>query len=83
LIDLAWGPDGSLYLLEHATGAFFSGPGRIRRVDLDASGNPLPPVEVHTGLDRPTSILVDVDGTIYVTNHGVSIGTGEVLRIVP
>ena len=86
LIDLAWGPDGSLYLLEHATGAFFSGPGRIRRVDLDAFGNPLPPVGVDTGatvLDRPTSLLVDDDGTIYVTNHGVSIGTGEVLKIVP
>jgi hypothetical protein len=33
------------------------------------------------GLNRPTSMLVDWDGTIYVTNNGVSAGTGEVLEV--
>jgi hypothetical protein len=33
------------------------------------------------GLIRPTSVLVDSDGPVYVTNRGVSIGTEEVLRI--
>lgn len=34
-----------------------------------------------TGLTTPTSIVVGPDGALYVTNHGTSIGAGEVLRI--
>jgi hypothetical protein len=37
---------------------------------------------ITTALNRPTSVIVDADGTIYVSNNGVSIGTGEVLKIV-
>jgi hypothetical protein len=35
------------------------------------------------GLNRPTSLIVDADGSIYVTNNGVSIGSGQVLHLVP
>jgi hypothetical protein len=78
VIDLAFGPDGSLYVLEHSTGpAFFAGAGRITRVS---------PTGVRTivvaGLDRPTSLVVDGDGAIYVTNHGISMGAGEVIKVV-
>ena len=34
------------------------------------------------GLDRPTSMVIDNDGAIYVTNHGISMGAGEVLKFV-
>jgi hypothetical protein len=34
-------------------------------------------------LTRPTSILVDGNGVIYVSNFGTSVGGGEVLRIEP
>lgn len=75
-IDLDFGPDGSLYVLEHATGpAFFGGPGRIVRVAPDGTRS-----VVYGGLNRPTSLLV-VDGGVYVTNNGISVGTGEVLFI--
>jgi hypothetical protein len=33
------------------------------------------------GLNRPTSVVVGLDGEIYVTNHGITPGAGEVLRI--
>ena len=28
-------------------------------------------------------VLVDADGTIYLTNHGITAGAGQVLRIAP
>jgi hypothetical protein len=33
------------------------------------------------GLDRPTSIAIDQAGTVFVTNHGIAVGAGEVLRV--
>jgi len=36
---------------------------------------------VAAGFTRPASVLVDEDGTIYVSNRGTSVATGEVLRI--
>jgi len=34
-------------------------------------------------LTRPTSLAVGPDGAIYVSNRGISVLTGEVLKIVP
>ena len=77
IIDLDFGPDGSLYVLQHATGpVFFTGPGKLIRVAPNGSRS-----DVVTGLSRPTSVLVDEDGTIYISNRGTSVGTGEVLKI--
>jgi sugar lactone lactonase YvrE len=77
IIDLAFGPDGSLYVLEHATGpVFFGGPGRLIRVAPNGART-----TVIEGLDRPTSVALGPDGAIYVTNHGISPLAGEVLRI--
>ena len=50
--------------------------GRVLRIATDGARS----VAVD-GPIRPTSVLVDSDGTVYVTNRGVSIGAGEVLRI--
>jgi glucose/arabinose dehydrogenase len=35
------------------------------------------------GLIAPTGIAVGDDGAVYVTNKGVFVGGGEVLRIAP
>jgi hypothetical protein len=79
VIDLDFGPDGSLYVLQHATGPFLSGNGSLIRVAPDGTRTP---IEVEgLALTRPTSVLVGGDGTIYVTNHGIEVGTGEVIRI--
>jgi hypothetical protein len=37
--------------------------------------------DVVTGLTRPTSVVVDQDETIYVSNRGTSVGIGEVWRV--
>lgn len=79
IIDLDFGPDGSLYVLQHATGAtFFSGPGELWRVAPNGTRS-----LVLGGLTRPTSVVVGTDGAIYVSNRGTSIGIGEVLKIQP
>ena len=64
-------------MLEHATGAmFFGGPGDIVRVAPDGTRS-----IVVSGLNRPTSLIVDGETTIYVTNNGISPVAGQVLRV--
>jgi len=82
IIDIAFGPDGSLYVLEHsATAPGFGAPGKITRITPD---NVRHVINTGTRLARPTSILVDDDGAIYVSNKGAAFptGAGEVLKIV-
>jgi hypothetical protein len=80
VIDIAFGSDGSLYVLEHAAGgpAFFMTPGRLIKVAPNGTRT-----TVVDGLTRPGSVAVAPDGALYVSNRSVSIGTGEVLRIEP
>jgi glucose/arabinose dehydrogenase len=80
IMDLAFEADGSLLVVEHATGGllFPTNSGQLSRVAPDCSRTTL-----LAGLDRPTSIAVGDDGAIYVTNHGVTPGAGEVLKLVP
>lgn len=78
VIDFDFARDGSLYVLQYATGpVFFGGPGEIIHVAKDGSRT-----VVMGGLDHPTSIALAPGGVIYVTNHGTSVGGGEVLKIV-
>lgn len=80
ITDLAFAPGGDLYVVEHATGGMFFAPnsGQLTRVAPDCART-----TVLVGLDRPTSVAVDRDGTVYVTNHGITAGLGEVLRVAP
>ena len=83
IIDIAFGPDGSLYVLEHsATAPGFGAPGKITRITPD---NVRHVINTGTTLVRPTAIVVDDDGAIYVSNKGAGVGAGggEVLKIVP
>ena len=82
IIDIAFGPDGSLYVLEHSAAApGFAAPGKITRITPD---NVRHVIDTGTRLTRPTAIVVDDDGAIYVTNKGAGspAGAGEVLKIV-
>lgn len=80
IMDLAFAADGSLYVVENATGGLFFAPGtgQLSKVAPDCSRT-----TVLSGLDRPTAVAVGSDGAVYVTNHGVTAGAGEVLMITP
>jgi sugar lactone lactonase YvrE len=76
IIDLEVDRAGNLYVLEHSSGpVFFGGTGTLWRIDRSGGREPLV-----TGLIRPTSVAIGPDGAAYISNRGLSVGTGEVLR---
>ena len=77
ITDLAFDDAGNLFVVEHAGGpVFFGGPGRLIRVAPNGART-----VVIADLDRPTSVAIGAEGEVYVTNHGITAGIGEVLRI--
>jgi hypothetical protein len=77
IIDIAFGVDGTLYVLEHSSGAAgLAAPGSLIRVDANGTRT-----TILGGLDHPTSVVVAPDGALYVSNHGQSAGIGEVIRV--
>lgn len=77
--DIDFGPDGSLYVIEHSTGpAFFALPGDLVKITPDGQRTILV-----SNLNRPTSVLVASDGTVYYTNKGITAGAGEVWKLTP
>lgn len=87
IIDIAFGPDGSLYVLELAKGgllaAFGGAPngwaGQVTRVLPNGNQRKIN----SEGLNAPGGIAVARNGTIYVTNNSVDSGIGQVLRLRP
>jgi hypothetical protein len=78
ITDFAFGPDGSLYIVQFATAPlFFGGPGALIRVAPDGTRS-----TITTDLFQPTGVTVGPDGAIYVSNNGTLTDAGEVLRIV-
>jgi sugar lactone lactonase YvrE len=78
IIEIAFGPDGSLYVLEIAHNSLLSGDptGALIRVDQDGSRT----VIASDGLTMPTGVAIR-DGTADVSNCGVCADTGEVVAI--
>jgi len=77
VIDVDFDDDGNLYVLQHSGGpAGLAAPGSLVRVAPDGTRS-----TVLEGLTAPTSMEVARDGTIYVTNFGVTAGQGQVLRV--
>lgn len=81
IIDLAFGRDGSLFVLQFAANGLLNPPPLSSIVRVWPNGT-------RTTVDAPglvaaTGLAVGRDGALYVSNHGTSVGTGEVLRIVP
>ncbi|HEU5211463.1 MAG TPA: ScyD/ScyE family protein [Gaiellaceae bacterium] len=85
LTDLAFGSDGSLYVLRHGSpipGVAFplAGPGAIWVVPPGGGGTS---TLVADGLPRATGLVVGADGALYVSVNGASAGNGAVWRITP
>jgi len=70
IIDMTFGPDRSLYVLEFATGAGLSGPGDLWRTKNGAR------TLVATGLVAPGSVTIGPDGAFYISNCSIFPGTG-------
>jgi hypothetical protein len=78
IIDLAWGPDGHLYVLQFASLPGNSGPGILYRLESDGTKTP-----VVTDLVAPGGVEFGPDGALYISNKSVLAGAGEVLRFEP
>ena len=80
IIDVAFGPDGSLYVLEIARNAIpnFGAGGRLVRIEPDGTRT-----DIISGMPliAPGGIAVGPDGDLYVTNRSTSPTLGEVLKI--
>ncbi len=82
IIDIIFGPDGSLYVLEIATNSLLSGDptGALIRIYPDGSRE----VIASEGLIMPGGVVIGTDGALYVTNcSACPAGAGEVVRIEP
>jgi hypothetical protein len=81
IIDLAFGRDGTLYVLEMATNGLLSGDltGRLVKVRHDGAKTTV----LTDPLVAPGGLAVGADDVLYVTNRSIVAGGGEVLRIRP
>lgn len=79
IIDIAFDREGRLYVLELTHNGLLSGDptGALIRIDRSGHHETLPVPE----LVFPTSVAVDGNGTIYITNNALTAGKGEVLQI--
>jgi hypothetical protein len=81
IIDVDVDQQGRLLVLEHATNGLTSGnpAGALKRVETDGTITTL----VGSGLTFPTAIDVASDGSVYITNNAVTVGSGQILRFAP
>jgi hypothetical protein len=79
IISIAFGPDGSLYVLEISKNGLLSqNPlGALIKVQPDGTRTELAPGQ----LFMPGGIVVTSSGAVYVTNWSVLPGGGQVLRV--
>lgn len=78
VIDIAFAPDGSLYVLQIAAPIPNFPGGSLIKVALDGTRT-----TVDVDLFAPGGLAVAKDGTIYVTNFSILPGGGQVIAIRP
>lgn len=81
IVDIAWGRDGSLYVLEIAAHSLRSGDrvGALIRVSPDGATK----TTITEDLESPTALAIGADGAFYVATCGDCAGIGQVVKIQP
>ena len=85
VIDVAFGKDGSMYVLELAKNGLLAGfifgdwTGALIRVAPDGTRTEIAP----GALFAPGGLAVGPDDALYVTNNSIFSGSGQVVRIEP
>lgn len=86
IIDLAFAPDGSLFVLEIARDGLLASEatgelptGALIQVAPDGTQTEI----ASEGLVAPTGVALGPDGAIYVSNYGVLAEMGQVVHITP
>jgi hypothetical protein len=79
IIDIAWGPKGSLYVLEISANGLLSGDPTGALIRVWPNGKQT--VVASKGLVAPTGVAIGKDGSVYVSNYGTSAGKGTVVNI--
>lgn len=69
IVDITFGRDGSLYVLEFASGEGLTGPGTLWKVNPATPAGTRTPIA--TGLVTPTSVTIGTDDAFYISNCGV------------
>jgi hypothetical protein len=82
IVGIAFGLDGSLYVVEFATNGILSGDTTGALKKIAPSGGAVTTI-ASTGLIAPGGVAVGPDGNVYVTNLSVAPGAGHVLRFKP
>ncbi|WP_291986282.1 ScyD/ScyE family protein [Luteitalea sp.] len=79
IIDIALGPDGAAYVLEHDTNSLLTAGNIGRLVKIGPFGFQ---TELAAGqLVDPGALLIGADNAVYVSVNSKSAGTGQVVRI--
>jgi hypothetical protein len=77
--DLAFGRDGSLYVVQIAKNGLLSGDPAGEVIKIARNGKRTSVAS--KGLVEPYGVAIGRHGEIYVTNHSTSAGEGEVVRV--
>ncbi len=74
--------NGALYVTEYVTQESHFQTGDVMRIELNTDGSAGARTALGTGaLHQPNGLAIGRDGAIYVSNHSVSSGTGQVVRV--
>lgn len=81
IVALKFG-NGALYVTEYETQESHFQTGDVVRIELNADGSAGARLPLGSGaLHQPNGLAIGTDGGVYVSNHSVSSGTGEVVRV--
>ncbi len=80
IVDIAWGPKGSLYVLEITSNGLLSGDPTGALIKVWPNGTKTTVASDGPRRPRPPS-RSRKNGDVYVTNYGTSAGKGEVVNL--